>query len=648
MRSLRAENIKLTGDVTRLTEKCTEAQRKADLATAAETTLKTQLRSAEANAKALRDDVARMKSLVAQIRASCATETRRRDRQIDALKKQLGEAGRLRGSRGNPAVTTITVTGVASDGRDTRNDHHGSDAELRGESNAMFAEMARHLTEENDSMLSMMQQIMRQLKEMSGWSGGEREDAHVQKRPTCEDLAADRDSVMTHMRNILTNPSFVPIEEVVVREEEIDRLRLGWLRMESRWKDAVHLMDGWRKRMATSGKPVCDAELRMGMRLSPVRVHDVEETCGAGQNPLSVVKEESEEHAGLDFRSPCPGGRHDVAYEYADREDVSESDATDHDEDVANIDAVMQGTQDSLNNSCDTEESRSHPEERRRPSPLRNSNSASNRGFLQNDKPKARSNQGATPVKGTVQKGVAPVSKSMKSFPVRPKSLTAQTRLPSTVQRPMERPRSPSRTSLDEALLPKREAEVKSERAREPQTQQVSSSKDGTQQQEQVSSKSRAEELVQDEPDPVPDTMEPPRNGNPASRRKSLDASNIAAKLAATEKNADAARVRAKIRATRSSTRGVSRPVLTTAAGTDAAIRGAVGGAAAASAAKVTTSAETEPPAESAKQEDGQLDGSVPKMEKRKRDRKISKTASRRRSTLSPQELQTLMLGSVQ
>ena len=111
MRSIRAENTKHIKDITLLTDKHTEAKRKLEIAEASEAALKTQLKSAEAAARGLKEEMIRTKALVAQARASCATEVRRRDRQIDSLKKQLGEAGRARGARPNPAITTIHVTG---------------------------------------------------------------------------------------------------------------------------------------------------------------------------------------------------------------------------------------------------------------------------------------------------------------------------------------------------------------------------------------------------------------------------------------------------------------------------------------------------------------------------------------------------------
>jgi hypothetical protein len=156
MRALRADNLKHVNDMSRLSEKHSEAQRKLDIAEASEAALKTQLKSAEAAARGLKDEVARTKALVAQARTSCATEVRRRDRQIDTLKKQLGEAGRARGSRGNPGITTITVSGEVGEEKpsSTRTGSTLSqDYSLRNETNAFLAELAQNLSQENEALM---------------------------------------------------------------------------------------------------------------------------------------------------------------------------------------------------------------------------------------------------------------------------------------------------------------------------------------------------------------------------------------------------------------------------------------------------------------------------------------------------------------
>ncbi|QPG97322.1 hypothetical protein C2857_006144 [Epichloe festucae Fl1] len=663
MRAMRAENLKLIADLTRSNDKYTEAQRRADLATRAESALKTQLKSAEANARALKEEVARMRTLVAQSRSCCATEIRRRDRQIDTLKRQLGEAGRSRGTRANPALTTITVTGDIGNEKDNTTTISNSshyDSELRSETNTTLANLARHLTEENDIMLGVMQQTMAQLRDMSGWVADTKEDEEVRKRPTCEEMAAELDSILDHMRTILTNPSFVPIEEVVTREEEINRLKTGWVKMETRWKDAVHLMDGWRKRMASSGKPVCDEDLQMGMRLSPVRIKDLDETrVAVADHGLSAVKEEPEENEAHEFlRSPCP--RHAAEEpDYAADEDFddvggdSDSDAANHEDHVSEDEYPVADGSQGMFNRPDQESMHEQEQDeslesaalagRPQPSPLVNSSSAGNRGFLRNEKLRfGPSHHGSNGDEG------APTSesKSMRSQPVRPRALASQSRLPSRVHRPAERPRSPSRTSLDDALLPTKRDVGDVEMPPAPAPPGNDEHDDPVQAADEIDetqNQTCTTLTTHSSPTRVESRTKPPRDMEPKPAQSPLTMSNIAAKLAASEREADAARVRAKLKAARGSTRGVSRPIVSTSAAT-ATVEVEVEAPPDEELASRTRREQQGTARDPVKQDPGPSD-SLAKPEKRKRDRKVGKTTSRRRSTLSPMELKALISG---
>lgn len=289
-----------------------------------------------------------MRQQVAQTRASCAHEVRKRDRQIDGLKKAVSEAGRARGERRNPAITTITITGG-----DSAHQHHqqqqqqqqtprsavapsaqstpkaaAPDYDLRAETNAFLAELARGLSEDNEVLLDLVRHTSRRLKAMSGYVGdgagagaGGEEDASSSAVVDCGALAVEMESVLEHLRTILTNPSFVPIEEVVVRESEIGRLRDGWTKMEGRWKEAVHLLDGWRRRMAVSGRPVNMEEIKMGLRLSPVRVRNVAETSmgldlrrplrheGLAEDEAEAEEDSADESEGGEAQDMPPLGR---------------------------------------------------------------------------------------------------------------------------------------------------------------------------------------------------------------------------------------------------------------------------------------------------------------------------------------------------
>ncbi|RFU77584.1 nima interactive [Trichoderma arundinaceum] len=672
VRNLRAENFKHTSDIARLSERCTEAQRKSDIATASEASLKTQLKSAESIVRGLKDELARTKGLVAQVRASCATEIRRRDRQIETLKKQVGEAGRARGTRSSSGILSITLTGdVGSEERKspTRGGNiEDKDYSLRSESNAFLASLAQNLSEENEALLKAVQQAKDQLGEMSGWSGEEREDSEVVKPQGWEEMSSELGAVMDHLRTILTNPSFVPIEEVMMREEEIGRLKAGWVKMESRWEDAVHLMDGWRKRMATSGRPIGEDDVRMGLHLSPVRVSNVEETRSAREPGLPAVKEENEEEMEDDepMQSPCPpqGSRRVMIDEveeeeeeedleddiYGDSEgeaigfdddddDGEEEEEDDDDDDMAadehdaeelNDDAtgneeVAAGTDDDIRQSIESE-SLPIPSQS---GPLQNSSSAGNRG-PQQSKLQQKPSSSITATEKRSQPSVTnEAAKPTSSRITRPLAVTQRQRpAAAKTAKPEERLRIASVTSLDEALLSNNTKET-GKASENSRPEEHPSSRSGP----TVGASSKAVNL-RSNPRRMPVRLAQPRSaGIPRPLHASPSKSAIAAKLAASEKQADAAR--AKLRALR--TAGTAqRPAAASATELSKPA------AAKADALAAHRSRSASPVKKEAAQQETQ------KPEKRKRDKRVTKVSSRRRSTLSPFELQSLISGNVE
>ncbi|CAK7271810.1 hypothetical protein SEPCBS57363_004813 [Sporothrix epigloea] len=335
LRTLRADSLRQARDLQRATERHAEAQRRADLGDAAETSLRAQLAAADAAKRKLREEAARIRQQAAQTRASCANEVRKRDRQIDSLKKAVSDAGRARGERRNPAITTITITGASTTHQQPQQYQHkhrqipspsiGSSSQstppvssgtiksnttsidgstaaldwgLRGETNAFLTELARGLSEDKELLVDLVRHTNQRLKIMSGYVGKNEEQTEddsilLSGAVNCGAMVVQMEAVLEHLQTILTNPSFVPIEEVVERESEIGRLRDGWEKMEDRWKEAVHLLDGWRRRMAISGRPVNLEELKIGLSLSPVRVRNVTETTMGLNLQLQSVQNDS-------------------------------------------------------------------------------------------------------------------------------------------------------------------------------------------------------------------------------------------------------------------------------------------------------------------------------------------------------------------
>ncbi|KAI0134461.1 NIMA interactive protein [Xylariales sp. AK1849] len=734
--SLRADAQRHANETTRLSDKLTDTQRKLDGAEGMERALRLQLKSTETTVHKLKDEMAKMKILVAQSRAACANEVRKRDRQIDGLKKAVVDAGRVRGGNRNRDVVSITVVGDT--GAECKVDgvaRGGTEDEgynLRMETNEFLTELARGLSEENSMLLDFVRRAVDGLREMTGLERALEENMQHDSRSgnavalpsSAEKLADELESILEHLRTILTNPSFVPIEEVEIRETEIVRLREGWERMEARWKDAVHMIDGWRKRMASSGKSVNMEELQMGLRLSPVRVRDVAETAAECRDThyqeLSCVQEEDEEEEAEKEVSqiespespslveslhlvPAPG------YEIDEDDDDSDSSIFQDDIDLDELDVDepnVQILQESTATSMDSPPLPIPPQL----SPLKDSFSSGNRGSANGNGPyrkrpgdfttiveemtwelaaaadeapippphanKPQSPQKSLKADPDLQEQIRPSSTAsydstlfgesfespIRSNPSRklfskpsatapPPRSEPENGPPQQVQaksEPEPTPRahaSKAQKLVDTAISP--EAAARPTCSKQQPTQRTASAptlaaEKLTPTAQKPTSKSTNATRKDRSPVRPPTSSRLPRRNNPPPQQSPLTMANIAAKLAASEREADAARVRAKLKAARMGRRQsiVPNQLPTPEASVDPVKKDIV--------APVVDPEQDElaGTGAGAEQESVQAETEI-KPEKRKRERRTSKVASRRRSTLSPWELESLIQGNV-
>ncbi|KAK2775727.1 hypothetical protein FQN53_003079 [Emmonsiellopsis sp. PD_33] len=290
IRALRSTEAKQTSEIERLQTKTTELARSLALAEGQERAFKATIHSAEATNRGLKDQVQRMKTSIQQIRAQCATDIRKRDVELQKLKSHLTD--RQRGKRDGLGVTTITITPTPKTNLSRKPMEGGEGLEspgysLKQETTEFLTRLCQDLSDENDAMIRIAKNTIHTLRNLQGlpdlpgkdsneldtteataWetSGQEGSSATV-PAPQYERLAAEMDLVLEQLRSLLTNPSFVPLEEVELRDNEIFRLRDGWEKMEERWKEAVAMMDGWHRRMAEGGNSVNIDELKQGMGL---------------------------------------------------------------------------------------------------------------------------------------------------------------------------------------------------------------------------------------------------------------------------------------------------------------------------------------------------------------------------------------------
>lgn len=295
LRSHRAETTRQTLALDKLHTRNADLARQLSLAQAQEQAARKALHTAEAAARKLRAEMQRLKTTVEQVRTACATDVRKRDKELQRLKGHL--ASQQRGNKtglvgasisirpGSPSLSL--VLGGPGSALDNAPDAEDAAYSLRHETTEFLTQLCQSLSDENDSLLGLVRNTLVTLRELQGMpdqspgrpegvadvdtdgasvTGQDDTSQHgmLQALPSnYETLATDMDTVLDNLKNLLTNPNFVAVDEVELREEEILRLRAGWEKMEARMREAFTLMDSWRRRM-TNGDTIKLEELQMG------------------------------------------------------------------------------------------------------------------------------------------------------------------------------------------------------------------------------------------------------------------------------------------------------------------------------------------------------------------------------------------------
>lgn len=289
LRQLRAEDARKGHEMERLQTKSDESARAAAQAQQAERVALAEVKKVEKAMKTLQDQANKLKTTLAQVKTQCANDVKKRDLELARLKTHL--QGQQRGTRVGMTAPSITLRRPVAE----PSVHNIDDPaySLKQETTEFLTQLSQNLSDENDNLISLVRNALSTMREILGLPanvklahpdsaigsmGSETQDLNakyksaasgelMQAHPIAyEMLAADMESTLSTLKTILTNPNFVPMEEVELREEEIIRLREGWEHMEHRWIEVLQMMHGWVKRMNT-GETINIDDLRKGMGL---------------------------------------------------------------------------------------------------------------------------------------------------------------------------------------------------------------------------------------------------------------------------------------------------------------------------------------------------------------------------------------------
>jgi Afadin- and alpha -actinin-Binding len=319
IRNLRTEDAQRSGEIERLQTKNAELLRNKALADGQRRLLEASARKAEASARELKEQMAKMKSTLDQVRAKCVNDIRKRDIELEKLKKHV--TGMQRGATHSNGMKIVQLNPQPPLPRNAREFRSGVPVDdvnwsLEKETNDFLAVLVNETSTENVALRHIVGETMNTLKDLTGLDQTtekpqfdpeigipgqyKQSRANTQSHPQeslipCQDLAEQMDVVLGHCRAILKDPSFVSIEEVQIREDEIIKLREGWDKMASRWKDAVAMMDTWRKRMLEGGNTIDLHELSsLGLDKSIAVMPDHQAAVCADQSSTAMFDEELE------------------------------------------------------------------------------------------------------------------------------------------------------------------------------------------------------------------------------------------------------------------------------------------------------------------------------------------------------------------
>jgi Afadin- and alpha -actinin-Binding len=319
IRNLRAEEAQRASDVERLHTRNAELMRNLALAEGQKRALQASANKAESSARELKEQMAKMKSTLDQVRAKCVNDIRKRDIELEKLKRHVN--GMQRGATHSSGMKIVQLNAQQPLPRDAREFRSGvpvSDESwsLEKETNDFLAALVNETSTENVILRHLVVGTVETLKELTGIDQppekadvdpeigvpGQYKQSRVNAQriqaealTSCEDLAEQMNVVLAHCRAILKDPSFVSIEEVQIREDEIIKLREGWEKMASRWKEAVGMMDTWRHRMLEGGNTVdLDDLSSLGFGKSMAAMPNTEAANDEDESSMAVFDNEPE------------------------------------------------------------------------------------------------------------------------------------------------------------------------------------------------------------------------------------------------------------------------------------------------------------------------------------------------------------------
>lgn len=288
IRELRAEESQHILDLQRVQDKNIKLQTELSASEAQQRNTLLTLKKTHNEVKELKEQVLKVKSTLDQVRAKAISDIRKRDIELDKLKNHL--SGINRGKKEPTVKSKSSATNnQKSAGRSAfagQGDGISKEWAVENEDHELLAALVNETTTENVALRKIVEDSLAYLKTLTGLDGQAQQQSPVPDLTSLDkaigipgqyrtkerelkdsidsaesdtivpvpSLATSMSQVLALCQTILRDPSFVPIEEVQIRDEEIAKLRAGWEKMADRWKEAVTMMSQWRQKTMSDGQ----------------------------------------------------------------------------------------------------------------------------------------------------------------------------------------------------------------------------------------------------------------------------------------------------------------------------------------------------------------------------------------------------------
>lgn len=281
LRTLRVDQTRKDAEIERLRSRVEEKERNLIQAQTDNRNTKIEMKKLEASAKSLQDQLARLKTAVSHIKTQCANDIRKRDMHLERLKTHL--QGQQRGNKGGVVAPLMHTAGGNGSSRGglawnaSVRELGDPEYSLKQESNDFLTQLGQSLSDENDGLIAILRGTLQTMKDLLGLDKDSTNDDNTTSDEsvmlaedlpiTYDVLAGEMESTLEVLRTVLTSADFVSMEEVEQRDEEINRLREGWEKMESRWEEVLLMMNAWRTKIESPGGTINLDDLKKGLGL---------------------------------------------------------------------------------------------------------------------------------------------------------------------------------------------------------------------------------------------------------------------------------------------------------------------------------------------------------------------------------------------